>query len=259
VLAAGDIATLTMAASHTADLLGRYPGVPILALGDNAYYTGSAQDYQDYFKPTWGKYQDRIYPIPGNHEYLTPHAADYYSYFGAVAGDPTKGYYTVDLDANWRVAMCNSEVPTQQGSAQWQWLHDDVAAHAGKRYLVTWHRPRFSSGMHGPNQNLADLFQLCYDCHVSLILAGHEHNYERLGPSNGAGEPDANGPRSFVIGTGGVGLRGFDVPALPITEQRLTDQGVVCFTLTATTYSWQFLQVNTDAMLDQGSGTAYTV
>jgi len=162
----------------------------------------------------------------------------------------------------YRVGSLRRELSksTQRSMADMTALTQETLSVSGILLTKTFGRQEQSSQrFRHENQNLADLFQLCCDCHVSLILAGHEHNYERLGPSDGTGQPDANGPRSFVIGTGGVGLRGFDVPALSITEQRLTDQGIVCFTLTATTYSWQFLQVNTDAILDQGSGTAYTV
>ena len=34
----------------------------------------------------------------GNHEYQTEGATGYFDYFGARAGDPTKGYYSYNLD-----------------------------------------------------------------------------------------------------------------------------------------------------------------
>ena len=71
VLAAGDIAKCNLEwDSQTGALLDVLPGT-ILGLGDNAYNTGSLQEYNDCYGPTWGRHKDRIYPVPGNHEYLT--------------------------------------------------------------------------------------------------------------------------------------------------------------------------------------------
>jgi len=39
--------------------------------------------------------------------YKDPDAAGYYEYFGAAAGDPTKGHYSVDI-GNWHVIALNS-------------------------------------------------------------------------------------------------------------------------------------------------------
>ena len=33
-------------------------------LGDNAYNTGSLQEFNDCYGPTWGRHKDRVYPCP---------------------------------------------------------------------------------------------------------------------------------------------------------------------------------------------------
>jgi hypothetical protein len=76
-------------------------------LGDNQYETGSLADFQSSYDPTWGRVKGITHPVPGNHEYLTSGAAGYFSYFGAAAGDPTKGYYSFDL-GSWHIIALNS-------------------------------------------------------------------------------------------------------------------------------------------------------
>src|SRR5256886_13060005 len=80
----------------------------VFALGDNAYPNGTAATFQNCYDPTWGRHKARTYPVVGNHEYdSSATAASYFNYFGPTAGDPTKGYYSVDLGA-WHIVVLNS-------------------------------------------------------------------------------------------------------------------------------------------------------
>jgi hypothetical protein len=107
VLAAGDIAVCgTAGDEQTAALLDEEPGT-VLTLGDNAYETGTAAEFQNCYEPTWGRHKARTHPSVGNHEYGTTDATGYYNYFGAAAGDPSKGYYSFDVGA-WHLVAINS-------------------------------------------------------------------------------------------------------------------------------------------------------
>ena len=44
---------------------------------------------------------------------------------------------------------------------------------------------------------------------VDLVLAGHDHNYQRWRPIDANGNLSKSGPTSFVVGTGGHGIQGF--------------------------------------------------
>ena len=92
----------------TASLLDAIPGT-VFTLGDTVYPNGSTADFTNHFAPTWGRHKARIIPAVGNHEYQTPNATGYYTYFGAAAGDPTKGYYSKNLGA-WHVIVLNREL-----------------------------------------------------------------------------------------------------------------------------------------------------
>ncbi|MBK8048058.1 MAG: hypothetical protein IPK16_13545 [Anaerolineales bacterium] len=135
VLAAGDIAQCNVERdSLTAYLLETHEGT-VLTLGDSTNLVGSSAEFRDCFAPTWGQQIDRIYPVPGNHDYGTQGAQGYYSYFGdkATPLEPgctrdCKGYYSFDLGA-WHIVALNSEVASHAGTEQEQWLRADLSAH----------------------------------------------------------------------------------------------------------------------------------
>src|SRR2546430_3278072 len=75
----------------TAALLDGIAGT-VFALGDAGYPNGTAANYQNCYDPSWGRHKARTYPVTGNHDYdSSATAAGYFGYFGAAAGDPTKG------------------------------------------------------------------------------------------------------------------------------------------------------------------------
>jgi acid phosphatase type 7 len=69
----------------------------IASCDDLAGADGSDENFAKCYGPTWGRFKDRTRPAPGNHEYNTDGASGYVRYFGAAAGDPTKGYYSYEL------------------------------------------------------------------------------------------------------------------------------------------------------------------
>ncbi len=131
----------------TANLLDAIPGT-VFALGDNSYPGGTASTFTNCYNPTWGRHKARTYPAPGNHEYdSSSTAAGYFGYFGAAAGDPTKGYYSYDLGA-WHIVVLNSNttfVSAALGSPQELWLKADLATTTKRCILAMWHHPRFYS------------------------------------------------------------------------------------------------------------------
>ncbi|PYP94188.1 MAG: hypothetical protein DMD34_09500, partial [Gemmatimonadetes bacterium] len=204
---AGDIADCSLNGdSFTANLLDTIPGTVFVA-GDNAYPDGSSTDYANCYAPTWGRQKARTRPIPGNHEYGTAGAAGYFGYFGAAAGDPSKGYYSYDL-GDWHIIALNSNVAHAAGSLQEQWLRADLAASTKRCTLAYLHHPLFSSG------SLADsstriLWQDLYSAGAEIVVAGHEHNYQRFAPQTAKGVADpSSGIREFIVGTGGEGRFG---------------------------------------------------
>ena len=258
LLAAGDIATCSSSGDEaTATLLDGLSGT-VATLGDNAYPDGTATEFANCYDPTWGRHKVRTRPSPGNHDYHTTGAADYYSYFGDNAGPSGRGYYSYDL-GDWHILSLNSNVSMSAGSAQEQWLRGDLATNTKVCTLAYWHHPRFSSGTtHGNFSAAQPIWQALYEFNADVVLSGHEHNYERFAPQTPTGAGDAvRGIREFVVGTGG-GSRYTGHSAVPNSEVfNGATFGVLELTLGATSYRWQFVPVAGQSFTDSGSGSCH--
>ena len=255
VLAAGDIATCGGAGDDaTAALIAAYPTATVLTLGDNAYPSGSAEDFASCYHPSWGAFKARTRPTPGNHEYRTEGAAGYFAYFGAAAGDPAKGYYSYNLGA-WHIVALNSNcryVACGAGSAQEQWLRADLAANRHLCKLAYFHHPRFSSGQHGASSSVGPMWNALHAGGVDVVLNGHDHHYERFARQSPAAGPDLRGIRQFVVGTGGAELRNIRT-VVPNSESRhAATLGVLRLKLRSNAYEWQFLPTQTTTFTDAG-------
>jgi hypothetical protein len=262
LLAAGDIASCTSQGDEaTASLLeARSQADAVAVLGDAAYETGSRTEYANCYEPTWGRFKAKTHPALGNHDYLTARAAGYFGEFGAAAGD-SLGWYSYDLGP-WHVVVLNSNcevVGCATGGTQEKWLRADLAAHPAQCTLAYWHHPRFTSGTtHGPSTAVAPLFAALHEMGADVVLAGHEHMYERFAALDAAGNPDpARGIRSFVVGTGGASHYPIGPPA-PGSEVRNNDTfGVLVLTLRADRYDWQFVPEPGKSFVDSGSGMCH--
>ena len=252
---AGDIGQCTNggAPDLTARLLDAIGGT-VFALGDNAYPSGTAEDYQTCYDSSWGRYKDRTRPVAGNHEYDTPSATPYYEYFGFNAGPPGGGYYSYEL-GNWHIIALNSNLPVGRASAQAAWLRNDLAANSTRCTLAYWHFPLFSSSKHGNIEQMRDFWRILYDSGADVVLSAHDHVYERFAPQTPDGVADPmRGIREFVAGTGGAPPYPFvDVKAN--SEARLSTIGVLKLSLKATGYDWNFIPVSGPG--DSGSASCH--
>ena len=262
ILAAGDIASCSSSGDEaTAALLAAEPKAVVVTLGDNVYDRGRPGEFADCFGPSWGASLSRTRPSPGNHDYATNGAGGYFGYFGEAAGDRTKGYYSYDA-GSWHVVSLNSNcsaVSCAAGGAQEQWLRADLATSPGRCTLAYWHHPRFSSGRtHGSSTAVAPLWKALYDAGADLVLAGHEHNYERFGPLDPSGRIDEErGVRSFVVGTGGRSHYAFG-SELTGSEARNHDTfGVLRLTLFEGHFDWAFVPVAGKVFTDSGSAPCH--
>jgi acid phosphatase type 7 len=254
LVGAGDIADCSGEGDEaTAALLDSIAGT-VFTTGDHAYPDGSAAEFASCYDPTWGRHKARTYPSPGNHDYHTADAAGYFGYFGSMAGEFGKGYYSYDLGA-WHIIVLNSIISVEAGSPQEQWLRADLAAHPVACTLAYWHHPRFSSGVvHESDASMQPLWQALYDYGADVVLAGHEHNYERFAPQDPQGVADpTRGIRQFVIGSGGRSHYRFRNPIANSEVRNDDTYGVLKLTLHATSYSWEFIPEAGKTFTDSGS------
>jgi PKD repeat protein len=248
----------------TAALLDSIPGT-VFALGDNAVPGGTLATYQNCYGPGWGRQLARTAPVPGHQDYMSSPSADgYFGYFGAAAGDPTKGYYSYDLGA-WHIVVLNSNsayVATGVGSPQEQWLKADLAATSQHCLLAMWHRPRFYSNtdtVFYATDAVKPFWNDLYAAGADLILNAHSRDYERFAPQTPDGAADsARGIREIIIGTGGEGLDQPNTNRIANSEVNISQvYGVLRLTLADGSYTWRFVPVAGQTATDSGSAACH--
>jgi hypothetical protein len=261
LVGAGDIASCTSSGdSATGALIDRIPGT-VFAAGDTAYESGTAAQFTNCYRPTWGSFKWRTRPVPGNHEYLTAGAGPYFAYFGAQAGTAGQGWYAYDV-GTWRIyslnANCASVGGCGPGSAQEAWLRTDLAANPRACMAAIWHQPLFSSGVHGGTDATRPLWDALYEAGADLVINGHDHDYERFAPQRPDGTADAStGIREFVVGTGGTGLRSFSTIQANSEVRKAGVLGVLKLELKTAGYTWRFVPVAGSTWTDSGSASCH--
>jgi tartrate-resistant acid phosphatase type 5 len=194
----------------------RVPISSILTVGDNNYDEGETRTLKANITKAYGKYvQNKTFlPTLGNHDWNTVAKAPgypygrpypylkYFSYLSQYSPaspgkPPVEGRYyrapvgkLVDvfaLDANYQEpdgTCCNSK--------QADWLKRELAASQAPWRLVLFHQPPYSSATEdAPGVWMRWPYK---DWCASVVLAGHEHVYERL---------DVDGFPYYVNGLGG--------------------------------------------------------
>jgi hypothetical protein len=263
LVGAGDIASCSSSGDEATAAVVVNVGGTVFTLGDNVYDNGTATEYANCYGPTWGiaSIKGRTKPVAGNHEYNTANATGYYGYFGAAAGDPTKGYYAYD-HGTWRVYVLNSNCASvggcTAGSAQETWLRGDLAANPRACVVAMWHHPLYSSGEHGNSTATKALYQALYDFNAELVLVGPDHDYERFAPQDANANLDTGrGIVEMVVGTGGRSHYAFTTIRANSLVREGNTYGVVRLALSAGSWSFQFLPVAGQTFTDSGSGTCH--
>jgi hypothetical protein len=245
LVGAGDIADCGLSDdTATAALVEAIDGT-VFTAGDNAYGSGSADQFRDCYDPTWGTFKDRTRPAAGNHDWETKDLGGYLGYFGAAAAPDGTSWYSYALGA-WHVIVLDSDCSNVGGcgadSPQGRWLAADLKASTATCTLAIWHHPRFSSGEHGNDGDVAPYWRALYDAGADVVINGHDHDYERFAPQ----DPDAHldpdrGIREFVVGTGGAALRTFPTVRANSQLRAAVAHGVIRLDLHPTSFEWAFL------------------
>ncbi len=246
---------------ETAALLGNEPALAaVLTLGDHQYETGTLDEFKQVYDRSWGTYKVKTHPVVGNHEYQTTGAAGYFDYFGTAAGNRNKGYYTRTV-GDWRIYALNSNCGKVGGcgvgSPQYEWLKQALATNS-RCSLAYWHHPRYSSSKYGNNTAVDPLWDLLYRHRVEIVLAAHAHHYERFYRIKDDGSSAADGIRSFVVGTGGKSLYGWETIHSKSAARYNGGFGVLKLTLRGDGYAWKFVPEAGKTYSDSGSGSCVT-
>jgi hypothetical protein len=253
LVGAGDIGDCATRGSQlTAQLVSGIAGT-VFTAGDNAYPSGADEHFRDCYNQTWGRHRPRTRPSPGNHEYEVAGAGPYFQYFAERAGPSGLGYYSYTL-GGWRVYSLNSEVGVDPGSPQMAWLRSELSTNPSRCTLAYFHRPLFSSGVHGDQLQMREMWRTLYEFGTDVVISAHDHNYERFAPQDFNGRFDSTrGIRQFVVGTGGTTMRAVGARR-PNSEVHGSSWGVLVLTLEDGLYRWEFVPAEPGGFQDAGIG-----
>jgi acid phosphatase type 7 len=264
VVAAGDIACPPGMAVEpdkcqqgaTAALAARLKPNLVLTLGDHQYQESSLAQFQGSYAKSWGALLPRTRPTIGNHEYLTPGARGYYTYFRNRQPGPP-GYYRVKAGA-WQVFVLNSNCDKVKCGREATWLDRQMKAHPSRCSMITMHHPRYSSGAeHGNDPAVIPLWRAAYKHRADLVLSGHEHDYERFKRMDAIGHlRPYRGPQEIVVGTGGRNLYHLGTRKYGSAYFQASQFGVLQLNLRPRTYSFAFRTIG-GTVLDSGSRTCF--
>lgn len=244
----GDYGSNDSAESAVAQLVAGWDPDLVITTGDNNYPDGSAltidetigQYYQAFIHPYQGAFGpgangNNFYPSLGNHDWIPNNAQPYLDYFSLPGNERyyqfSRGpvdFFVLDSDAHEPDGVNRS-------SAQAAWLKQQMENSTAAWKIVYFHHPPYSSGLHGSVTWMRWPFQ---EWGTDLVLAGHDHTYERL---------QVDGLTYIVNGLGGGSIYNFIIP-LPESQFRY-NQAHGAMLLTAENLSLQIQFYNIQAEL----------
>jgi hypothetical protein len=188
--AIGDYGYAGSAEQSVADLVKSWRPEFIVTLGDNNYPQGEADTidlniglfYHDFIAPYVGRFgcgaaRNRFFPALGNHDWYASGARPYLDYFTLPGNER---YYDVEW-GDVHVFALDTDPSEPDGvtpdSVQARWLKERLAASRARWQIVYFHHPPYSSGPHGGTESMRWPFK---EWGADLVLAGHDHTYERI-------------------------------------------------------------------------------
>ena len=225
-----------------------------LYLGD-VYANGSSTEFYNWYGSDttyFGRFRAITDPTVGNHEYLTPGASGYFNYWNNIPpyySFNAGGWHFISLDSN------SSFVPVGVGSPQYQWLQQDLAANSQTCTIAYYHHPLFTIGTEKPSPAISDIWALLAQNGVSIVLNGHDHDYQHWVALDGNGQPSPNGITEFVVGSGGHGLQNFtktDNRVAASDNLNPTAFGVLLLQLSQNGATFSYHSASNGSILDSG-------
>lgn len=199
----GDSGTANANAEAVRDRYKEYADVTgpsdfMLMLGDNAYNSGTDEEYQAAVFETYPELlrQLPVWPTLGNHDgysaYSATQTGPYYDIFdlpttGEAGGLPsgTEAYYSFDYGDTHFIVLDSYDTDRSASGVMMTWLESDLATNDKPWLIAFWHHPPYTKGSHDSDTEgeLIDMRQnalpLLESWGVDLVLCGHSHSYER--------------------------------------------------------------------------------
>jgi len=97
------------------------------------------------------------------------------------------------------------------------------------------------------------IWRVLYAANADVVVAGHDHVYERFARQTPTGERYRQGIRQFVVGTGGKSHGKFRKIEDNSQVRNANTYGVLKLTLHPTSYSWKFIPTARKTFTDSGN------
>ncbi len=167
----------------------------LLLLGDLVYPEGDADQapsrISGVFEPLTRR-GARLLPVLGNHDYMSDEQAQILQ----ALGRSTSWY--VETVGIVRVVVLDTE--QVDNPEQRAWLEKTLATPSDAPWtIVAMHKPAYSAGFHGSDESIQEAWVPLFEQYeVPLVLAGHDHDYQRSIAINGV---------TYVVSGGAATLR----------------------------------------------------
>jgi hypothetical protein len=216
----------------------KFPFDFVLTMGDNLYGGESAEDFKRKFEEPYKVLLDsgvKFYASLGNHDNPNERFYKPFNMNGRRYYDFRRGNAAFfALDSNY------------MDPEQLSWLRKELTNSDAQWKICYLHHPLYSHAkMHGSDTDLRKTLEpLIRETGVRVVLAGHEHVYERIKPQGGI--------YYFVLGNSGE-LRLHDLRPSPDTEKGFdTDRSFAAFEVTNDGLYFQVIS-RTGATVDSGA------
>ena len=228
-----------------------------LYLGD-VYENGRPMEFNNWYgKPgvagTYGQFHSITNPAIGNHEYVGSNITGYEWYW-----DNVPHYYSYDAGGWHFISLDNTSkyignaTSNANYKAETAWLQQDLHSDKSACTIAYFHEPMFNVGPEGTATNTAGIWQILAQNHVTLVLNGHDHDYQRWTPMDATGAPTPQGTTEIVDGSGGHGHQAQVTTDSRLVASDFTHFGALRLSLGTAGASYQFVST-AGTTLDSGS------
>lgn len=248
VAVVGDFGNASSAERSVATLVDQRQPIAVVTTGDNAY---GGRSYPEAVGAFYCRYiaqapdspscpatsmatVNAFFPSPGNHDYAEAGVDAFRSYFVAARARTTYAVTRGGIEFFILDSQRALDDPRSMAD-QRAWLKSRLQASTAPWQVVVLHHPPYSSAaVHGSTEELRWPFR---QWGADLVIAGHDHDYERI---------QRWGLTYLVDGSGGADLYGFGRPLMGSLVRNATDHGAV------------FLRVEQGSLVGEFRSTAGT-
>ncbi|WP_337885222.1 metallophosphoesterase family protein [Fischerella thermalis] len=175
-----------------------------LMLGDNAYDTGTYEEYQRGIFDMYPQVlrSSVLWTAIGNHDARCANSqlqtGPYYELFspptrGKAGGVPSfsAAYYSFDYGNIHFICLDSYGSDRSSSGRMLNWLADDLAASRQDWKVAFWHHPPYTKGSHDSDTEIELIemrevvLPIVEEANVDIVMCGHSHSYERSYLING--------------------------------------------------------------------------